>query len=154
MKWKGLKTFTSVAESWWDSIYCRIILLLVCTSCPSGSTPSSSRNDLSDCPDLGALRTSSCKSILFDSYLLAFEPRPPSALKHMIKVRKIHSANEIDKTIANIALISDITRKVEKVVSIGKKGVNFFRKLLDSVLVRNISDHNCCSTVVHDLVFS
>ena len=75
-------------------------------------------------------------------------------MESLIEFFKITGINKVYESIANIALISDIARKVKKVISIGKKGVNFFRKFLYGVFVGDISYHNCCSTVIHDLVFS
>lgn len=43
-------------------------------------------------------------------YLLASELRPFSSLKHSIELEQILSVEEINETIANIALIFDITR--------------------------------------------
>ena len=72
----------------------------------------------------------------------------------MIELAKMHSRKEIYKSVANIALISDITRKIEKVISIAEESINFLSQFFDGILIRNIPYHNGRSGIEHDLILS
>ena len=42
-------------------------------------------------------------------YLLALELGPPSSLELLIELRKVDVTDEVDKAVANIALVPDVT---------------------------------------------
>ena len=59
--------------------------------------------------------------------------------------------NKIDEAVANIALIFDIARQIEKVISVLKMIVYLLGEFLNGILVGNVSDHYSCSCIVLDV---
>ena len=70
-------------------------------------------------------------------------------MKLLIKPIKDLSIDKVDKPIPNIAVILNltyvnylnITRQVQKVISIGKVKINLIRQVLNGILIRYIPNH-------------
>lgn len=70
----------------------------------------------------------------------------------LVKLPQMLRTNKIDKPIAYITLILDITRQIEKVIRILKAIIDLLRQLLDRILVGYISNHNGCPCIVLDVL--
>lgn len=62
------------------------------------------------------------------------------------------SREEVYETVADVALVFDITRQIEEVVGVAEALVYLFGELFDSVFVGNIPDHNGGAGVVQDVI--
>jgi hypothetical protein len=74
-----------------------------------------------------------------------------------VKVSQITGFKEVDKPVTDIAQILDkkyfyieIARQVQEVVCVGKVPIDFFREIVDRVLVGDVSDHDGGARVVAD----
>lgn len=64
------------------------------------------------------------------------------SLEAGVKLLEVGSAEEVDEPIADIALILDIARQVEEVISIGQLPIDLIRQFLDGVLIGYVSNHD------------
>ena len=87
-------------------------------------------------------------------YLLASEFRPFSTLEHLIKLKQILSAEEVDEPIPHIALILDIARQIKEVIGVIEAVIDLFRELFDGVFVRDVSDHHSSAYIQQDVIKS
>lgn len=98
---------------------------------------------------LGAGHRSIRISKWLNKYLITSELDPPLIMKLLIKPIKDLSIDKVDKPIPNIAVILNlsyvnylnITRQVQKVISIGKVKINLIRQVLNGILIRYIPNH-------------
>ena len=58
--------------------------------------------------------------MLGNSYLFTSEFGPFSPLKHLVELKQILSAQEVDEPIANIALVFDVAGQIEEIIGIAE----------------------------------
>jgi hypothetical protein len=73
-------------------------------------------------------------------------------LEKLIEIRQKLSGKEVYETVANVALIFDITRKIEKVVCVAETLIDLFGEFLDGVFVGYVPDHDGGAGVMQDVV--
>ena len=85
------------------------------------------------------------------AYFLTVKFIPPFAVKFQTKFSNELSVNEVDESVPDVARIVGIYRQVEKVVFQLMILVYLIYQHLLSVLVRNVSDHECSAAIVLNL---
>jgi len=88
------------------------------------------------------------------AYLFTFKTCPSLPLKMLIEHCQVVRRQEIDETITHVALIFNIARQIQKVISVGKYQIDFVCQVDDCVLVRYIPNHDSCARVRSDVLLT
>lgn len=80
-------------------------------------------------------------------YLFGSETAPAFAVEHFVESSDSFEIGEVDKAVALVGATFRIAREIQKVIIVAKLSVNFFRQVLNRVLIGDVFDHESRSRI-------